>query len=87
MTTFLRSNKNLLLSLLLLIGAAFFIIINQIDYLSKFSTAIVALALLRTTPSVSRGLVLRSPARPSVPDLGKPRPGNRPLRGSTLLLP
>ncbi len=45
-----RSNKYLLLSVLMLIGAIIFVVINQVDYLSKFSTAIVALALL--VPSI-----------------------------------
>lgn len=44
------SKKYLLLSVLLLIGAIIFVVINQVDYLSKFATAIVALALL--VPSI-----------------------------------
>ncbi len=44
--TFVQSNKYWLLSLLLLIAAVVFIVINQIDYLSRFSVAIVALSLL-----------------------------------------
>ena len=48
-----RSNKYLLLSVLLLIGAIIFVVINQVDYLSKFATAIVALALL--VPSIILG--------------------------------
>ena len=43
---FVQSNKYWLLSLLLLIAAVVFIVINQIDYLSRFSVAIVALSLL-----------------------------------------
>jgi hypothetical protein len=50
MTAFIQSNKYWLLSLLLLIGASAFVVINQIDYFSKFSTAMVALALL--VPSI-----------------------------------
>lgn len=54
----------MLLSLLLLIGAGIFVVIDQIDYFSKFSTAIVALILF--VPSIIlAGLGFYRP--PSVP--------------------
>ena len=47
-----ESSKYWRLSLLLLIGAIIVVVIKQVDYLSKFATTIVALALLVASSQV-----------------------------------
>ena len=70
MKSILLSNKHFLISALLMISAIIFVVINQVDYLSKFSTAIVALALL--VPSIIFA------------GLGIYRPGRAPFRWASM---